>query len=247
MDSVYENGTFVPSLKFGLSDFKDDSELSIENIIEQAYDKLSHICKAINTDYKCVAFRAGGYNVEPESKRILNKLHELGIRIESSVIQGLYQNFSFSKIDYRQAPNLNKWNISKNGPLIKVDENSGFVEYPITSMPISPVFILKRRLNKLLNKKEIINRNYKNTGKAFSAISTKSSLIDKLRMAFNPISLSFDRDYMTLELLEDIVNHNIRKFRDEKEIVLTLISHPKAMGKFHLDLMEQFVLKMKEK
>ena len=66
-------------------------------------------------------------------------------------------------------------------------------------------------------------------------------------MAWNPIVLSFDRDYMTLNMLDKIVNYNVKKFQHEKEIFLTVISHPKSMGKYHLNLMKDFVLSMKKK
>ena len=248
MDSTFEDNKFIPSSKFGLSHFKEDPNFSIDEIIRLSYEEMHKMCNEIDQDYQCVAFRAGGYNVEPESKIILNSLYDLGIRYESSVIQGLYQNYSFSKIDYRKAPGTNSWKISKDGPLDKVTKSSEYLlEYPITSMPNTFSNIIRRRIAKTRNKQKIQSRKYNNTGKGFSAISKKTSWKDKIQMIWNPVVLTFDRDYMTLNVLDKIVDYNVKKFKSEKEIFLTLISHPKSMGKYHLNLMKDFVLLMKKK
>jgi hypothetical protein len=246
MDSKFENNQFLPSPKFGLSNFKDDPNYSIEDIIKLSFETLYQICSEVDKEYNCVAFRAGGYNIEPESKIILNILYQLGIRIESSVIQGLYHNHSFSKIDYRNSPKKNKWSISINGPLI-IEKESDFIEYPISSMPNSILNIIERRLKKTLYKDKIKARKYDNTGRGFSEISKNSGWLDKMKMAMNPIVLTFDRDFITLLDLERIVDYNVKKYFSEEEIILTLISHPKSMGEYHLKLMHDFVLLMKNK
>ena len=248
MDSEFEHDKIIPSSKFALSDFKEDPNFSIDEIIRLAYTALHEMCREVDPGYRCLAFRAGGYNVEPASKTILNALYDLGIRYESSVIQGLYQNYSFSKIDYRQAPGANYWKISKDGPLHEVTKSPSYLlEYPITSMPNNFLNILRRRMTKMRDRKNIQSRKYNNSGRGFQAISKKTSWINKIQMAWNPIVLSFDRDYMTLNMLDKIVNYNVKKFQHEKEIFLTVISHPKSMGKYHLNLMKDFVLSMKKK
>jgi hypothetical protein len=52
---------------------------------------------------------------------------------------------------------------------------------------------------------------------------------------------------LTLLDLERIVDYNVKKYFSEEEIILTLISHPKSMGEYHLKLMHDFVLLMKNK
>lgn len=248
MDSGFENGRFIPSSKFSLNHFKEDPGLSIDKIIRLACAEMQAMCREVDPDYQCVAFRAGNYNVEPASKPILNSLYHLGIRYESSVIQGFYQNYPFSKIDYRHAPDTNFWKISKDGPLHEVATSASYLfECPITSMPNTLLNIFQRRMTKIRDKAKIQSRKYDNTGQGYAAISKNAGWLDKIRMALNPIVLSFDRDYMTVGLLEKIVNYNIQKFQNEKEIFLTLISHPKSMGSYHLNLMKDFVLLMQKK
>lgn len=247
MTSQFMDGEFIPSEDFSLAHFADKNSYTIEEIITLAFNKLEEICKIENSNYQCNAFRAGGYNVEPESKRILNKLYELGIRYDSSVVKGLYQNFSFSNIDYRKTPSSSYWPISKDGPLTKYSE-SELLELPVTSMPISISDIVERRIVKTLKDKEIRARNYNHTGKGYMMISKKQSLIDKLRNAFNPVMLTFDKNHTTVGYLEKIVNYNLKKYRsDNNELILTLISHPKSMGDYHLNIMKSFVDRLRKK
>jgi len=248
IDSKYNDGKLFPSNKFGLSDFIDDQAITIDQIIKMAFDATEEMCREVDPDYRCIAFRAGGYNVEPESKIILNCLYKSGIKYDSSVIKGLYQKFSFSKIDYRNAPEKNSWKVPVDGPLINTTNQEPYIiEYPISCMPNSLGSVLKRRANKILHKRAIQSRMYNNSGKGYSAVSRKSGWLDKLRMAFNPVVLSFDRDYFDLRDLEKIVDYNVKKFKSEEEVAITLISHPKSMGDYHFGLMESFVSLMKKK
>lgn len=246
METEFENRRFIPSPKYGLSDFSDHTELPIETIIDMSVHALNEICTEADPGYRCIAFRAGGYNVEPESRRILHALEQAGIRIESSVIPGLYQNFSFSKIDYRDAPRKSHWSISKDGPLISAGA-SGIAEYPISRMPLTLPYLTNRMTRKLRLRKQLRQRKYNNTGKGYYAISQKQNLIDRFRMALNPVVLTFDREYTTLRDLEQITDWNIRQFAGEEELYLTLISHPKSMGDYHRDTMRQYVDRMRFK
>ncbi|MBK5277410.1 MAG: hypothetical protein JJE09_00960 [Bacteroidia bacterium] len=248
MNSTYLDGKFVPSTYFSLSSFKDSpSGFSIEKIIERSFAELIKIGKEASSDYNALAFRAGGYDVEPESKRILNKLYELGIRIESSVIKDLYLDYSFSHIDYSSTPNQSNWFISKNGPLTKLGNND-LVELPISSMPISFPNILRRRLKKTLNKDRYRQRVVPVSGKGFLAMSGNQTIKSKLRKITNPQVLSFDKEHLEYEDLASILTYNFDKYKSESgDLILTAIGHPKSMGQYHLNLLQEFVEKTRLK
>lgn len=247
MNSTYTGGKFIPSPNFSLSSFKESlSGYTIEKIIVEAFRELNEISKSGKAEYSCVAFRAGGYDVEPESKRILNKLYELGIRIESSVIKNFYLDYSFSHIDYSNSPKSSNWLISKNGPL--AIEGNDLLELPISSMPMTIADIMRRRIKKTLNGRVYKQRAFANSGKGFLAISGNQTLKSKLRKITNPQVLSFDKEHLEYEDLADIVSYNVAKYADEPgDLVLTTIAHPKSMGTYHLNLLKEFVEKSREK
>ena len=94
IDTTYSNGKFYPSQKYSLNDYRDNAYPNdISGIVEQGVNFLNNICKPVNEDYRCIAFRAGGYNLSPSTARILNALWENGIRIESSIAKGLSIQF----------------------------------------------------------------------------------------------------------------------------------------------------------
>lgn len=247
MDSAFEDGRFIPSANFSLSKFKSHNIYSIEQIIDIAFEELTVIGRAVKEDYNCIAFRAGGYDVEPESARILSKLHALGIRFESSVIKGLYLNNANSHIDYRKFPNKSSWKISMEGPLT-VEKGKDLLELPIASREVTSMDLMTRRINKMINKKEYHSRRYKNGGSGYHGQFFKNSLKNKLITLFNPIVLSLDREHLEVSDLEAIVDYNIKQFANESnDLILTLIGHPKSMGTYHIDLMKKFVERMKSK
>jgi hypothetical protein len=106
LTTTFNENTFIPSTDFGLSDFKNNNEFGgIHGIIKQSIESLNAICKAANPDYKCIAYRAGGYNIAPETKHIFQALYHEGIRYDSSMIKGYYFKSGISEVDFRELPN----------------------------------------------------------------------------------------------------------------------------------------------
>ena len=67
-------------------------------MVIQGIDYLNEIAKPVNPDYKCTAFRAGGYNLE-NSPVIFNILEKNGIQIDSSICHNCYFASDITTID----------------------------------------------------------------------------------------------------------------------------------------------------
>ena len=248
MTSTFSDGVFHPSLDYSLSHFNEPKGgTTIESIIEQGYQKLSTVCRAVTPDYKCIAYRAGGYDVGPESSRILHKLNELGIRIDSSVIKGYFLDYGFSKVDYSNAPAESSWRVPLQGSMTAA-ASSGILELPVTSRPLSVADVFKRRLRKLSRGAELRSRVYSNGGKGFLSHQGGETLLSATRKVFNPVVLSLDREYLDHRDLADIVEHNVKlSDKETGDLVITAIGHPKSMCAYHLDVMEKFVAEMRSR
>jgi hypothetical protein len=248
MTSGFADGSYTPSPDFSLSNFATEKNgHSIESIIELAFKELSAMCRAADRSYECVAFRAGGYDVEPESARILTALNKLGVRIDSSLIKEFYLDYTYSKIDYTNSPRPSKWFVSEKGPLTK-QVSSGLLELPITSMPVSVTDVLTRRGRKIINSAKYKARVYNNSGRGFLTTHGSQDLSAKLRKIVNPVMLSLDKEYFECKDLMRIVDYNVGQYRNENEdLVLTAIGHPKSMGAYHVGLMKEFVLALRER
>jgi len=59
--------------------------------------------------------------------------------------------------------------------------------------------------------------------------------------------LSFDYLHQDLDMLDAIMKHQFKRYKNEKEIVLCLNSHPKTLGSYHLDRMGKFIDIMRSK
>jgi hypothetical protein len=248
MTSGFTDGAFRPSLDFSLSEFAvAKNGFTIENIIERAFHHLSEICTSVYPDYRCVAYRAGGYDIGSESSRILHKLYELGVRIDSSVIKGYFLEYGFSKVDYSGSPATSTWKVSLDGAMTKAADQ-GLLELPVTSEPVSLSSLAARRLRKLTQGAELRSRAYAHGGKGFLQQQGGQTMMSQFRKALNPVVLSFDREHLDHEDLAAIVDYNVGKYRrEERDLVVTAIGHPKSMGKYHLDVFEQFVEKMRQR
>lgn len=242
IDSDYRNGEFIPSKSFKLSDFHNRQwPNNIQGIVEQAIDFLKKICGEYKTDYSCIAYRAGGYNLFPNTETILSSLYNSGIRIESSVTKGYYFKSGISEVNFRKMPKKANWFISQQGP-IDLEADSGLYEVPIAGRPRGSInnipFLFKRILYK--------SRAY--DCKGIGIHQGHTPILEKIKRLF-PKSvwmLSFDNYTESVESLMKIMTYHLNCHKNDKTIICSSISHPKSMGEYGLSLMEGFVQRMRK-
>jgi hypothetical protein len=240
INSGFQNKIFEPSSSYKLSDFKDGAYPdNIYGIIEQGILNIDKICRPVKNDYQCIAYRAGGYNLEPETELILSALFQLGIRIDSSIAKGLYFKTDYSHVDYKKMPEDCNWYISPKGNIRHAGKD-GIFEIPIATIKAGLRTNLLHTLRKAKYKKRAFY-----SGKTIYA--GKMKLIDKLRFVFSVRMLGFDLHTLSSGDLMKILEHNVRRYSSGKEIILSTVSHPKNMGPYSLKLMKEFVDKTREK
>jgi len=240
IETTLSGKNFQHTGKYGLSDYSNDNQLGgMEEIIKTGVDFLNHVCKEADSTYKCIAYRAGGFNLFPETKRILQGLFLHGIRIESSINQGFYFHSDFSEVDFSSMPEKSNWFISTSGPLNK-EVSSGLLEISIAGKPAG----LKTNILHVIKKHIYKNRRY-TSGKTINAGHV--SIINKLKFVFSTRMLGFDVYTMSSNDLMSILNFSVKKYRMEDPIILSSVSHPKNMGTYSLSLMNEFVEKARKK
>lgn len=241
LTSKYENSTIIPSLDFGLSDFTEKLQFNgIGGIIKQSIDELNQICIEATPDYKCVAYRAGGYNIWPSTSEILRKLHSQGILFDSSIAPGYYFKSTISEVDFRNLPSKPNWILNPDNYHNSSNEN-GIMEIPIATIPKTP-FELPTR--------------FKLKKYAYRAPITHGSMIHsdpsndrkaKLKMLFSWRMLTFDNYTLSLKYLLRIIDYNVKKHKTADTLMLSIISHPKSMGDYSFELMKGFITEIKKK
>jgi hypothetical protein len=70
-------------------------------LLARAKVYLEELLCPVDPDYRCIAFRAGNYGLQPDYKRVFAALDETGYEIDSSVVPGLVLKNEVNKIDFR--------------------------------------------------------------------------------------------------------------------------------------------------
>lgn len=87
--------------------------------------------------YPVVAFRAGGYGIQPRDGAILRGLLQAGIRIDSSVVPGMRKRTARQAVDFSAAPDMANWHVApETGVLVPV--RAGLLEIPVAAANLGP-------------------------------------------------------------------------------------------------------------
>ena len=231
----HDGTRFLPSKDFSLSDFKNDTRFGgIPGIISLSIKNLNDICAPVNENFQCIAFRAGGYSVYPDSEILFKSLYDQGIRYDSSMAKGYFFCSSLSTVDFRKLPKLPNWIIDPRDYHSPLTDTPGVLEIPIATIP-KTLFETPTRF-KL---KKYAGRAVENKGFMIHQTTT-TNLLSKISMLFSSRMLSFDNHTLSLDYLLKIVRYNVNRCKDN-EALFALISHPKSMGDYAFKLMDGFI------
>lgn len=241
LTSRYDNSVLFPSNDFGLADFENGKDgYTIESIIKLGVDTLNEICLPEKPDYKCIAYRAGGFNLSPCTQKITEGLSVNGIRFDSSINKGFYYKSSISEVDYRKTPSLMNWFLPLSTSQSKVE---GIYEVPIAGIKAGLITNLQHIYRKYAWKDQ------KPSVRGKTIHSGKTSLIDKLKFVFSTRMLTFDLYTLTIHDLKRIVESELTQLQksDVDVAYMATIAHPKLMGKYNFQLKRDFLQVMKDK
>jgi hypothetical protein len=234
LTSNYEDGVVIPSGDYSLAHFDNYNELSISEIVNKGTRLLEEICRKTNSNYNVLAFRAGGYNIEPGSKEIFSQLVKNGIQYDSSVVLKYYFASSLSVVDFRKLPPKPNWFIRSDGDFRK-SADSGIFEIPVAAIPKTPFEIPTRfKLRHFAHRAPESHGTMVHEGKP-------GSKLQQLRMLFSARMLSFDNHTLSAKYVMRILDYNVQKFSRSETLNLATCSHPKTMGDYSFTLMEQFI------
>ena len=88
--------------------FDADAKTSAQSIIHGGKQYLEDLLQNVCASYKCIAYRAGGYSVQPHQE-LFQVLMDEGIIIDSSVCAKQFADTSANKYDFRRSPNATNW------------------------------------------------------------------------------------------------------------------------------------------
>jgi hypothetical protein len=250
LTSEYLNGSWrFDHSKYRLHSLesKPDTGNNVRQIIAKGKQYLQNLLTPIDLNYKCVAFRAGGWCLQPE-KEIIKALVAEGIRIDTTVYYNGFTDHAAKYYDFRRVPQKPCWWVDPEKGLeyeaAKSDDN--IFEVAIGSYGSFPMNAWKKIVFKP-SRMKIKDRTYRAKGISIDDIGQKSrakKIISKgLSFIHQPIMFSFDSACLAVML--EIMSYYLKTFDCEnQELYLSIIGHPKILNESSLREIRKFCAKV---
>jgi peptidoglycan/xylan/chitin deacetylase (PgdA/CDA1 family) len=217
-DTVYTSeGWKMNVSRYKLADF---SDAEAEDIIARYHAVLYQI-----TGKEIFAYRAGGWCIQPFSK-MEKAFRKLGVWLDSTVFRGgKFRTIQYS-YDFSTAPDKDIYRF-ENDPVAEVSKGY-FLELPISSIRNSPLFFWRLFY---LGRKDPHMHKPLGDGVAMAAPGYRKRLLT--RFTLNPVSV----DGYNAHLLDSALGRSRRKGAEH----MVVIGHPKALSRYSLQKLEQFI------
>lgn len=215
--------------RFGFDKTKENNAYEI---ITKGKEYLENVLQRVNKDYKCVAYRAGGYSVLPHDE-LFAHMRSLGIVVDSSVCRYAYDPSVDTGYDFRKMPNDVNWWVTPNKPFDYCGnkEDGGLYEVPLV--------IDNNKWYKMLDRKYLrIIRNSPING---TYISTKKKHSRLVELAIKVIKYPFKSTLVSFDGMayERMVDYLIKYEKEHNNAIIALICHPKVLDDGVLDNMDK--------
>jgi hypothetical protein len=233
LDSRFENAKYKPSGSFSFASLEATGNHRIQEAIQAGVSFLVALCRQSQPDYRCLAYRAGGYNLSPQW-RVVPALYEQGIRFDSSVIKGFRFVTPHSSVDYTECPGKPVWSFPLTGPVTE-ESDSDFWEIPIACIPRNWF----NNIPLLIRRSLYRSRAAPSGGRGYDRVGR----LGKLRRLFprDALAISFDMHAVSAKFLVRMLDHYVQRHRGYPVVFCTTCSHPKSMGPYNRQLFIEFV------
>jgi hypothetical protein len=173
------------------------------------------------------AYRAGGWCIQPFSQ-IKDALKKNRIWLDSTLYKDGQKDNTTHYMDFRNMPNHTEWRF-EDDPLVE-DKDGYFIELPISSTKVSPLFYIQYALLRKFNKKaHAIHGDGKGVGREGK---------DTLKMLLKSEQAVASIDGFRISYLQKALN-NYAKKEDNRHFVA--MGHPKALTPYSLKAFKKFV------
>lgn len=191
-----------------------------QQLIKQGKQWLEQLLQPIDKHYQCIAFRAGGWCIQP-SEAIISSLLENGVLIDSTVAPGAKSADKSTWFDFRKSP-LHKAYWKADSDILQ-PSSKGIYELPITTSNISWLKHLSIIINNMHNDSLApdCHGSYNVPGEK------NSRLLSKIRKLANLGHVMLDISTMPAETLIKITQNWQNKFAHESDLTAVAIGHTK--------------------
>ena len=241
LDAKYENGKWKFKYdRFNIHKLSNEyNRYDINTIIgciTISKKLIEDLTRKANPNHNIIAYRAGGYLVEPFDK-IYNALKDTDIYIDSSVCPDFSNNNEIFSFDFKSYPKRIYYRFDTS--LKNINEQGKFIEIPIWTVKI-PIYrnLIFTAIRKL--KYPQLESSRKGEGSGYSTkYGRKSPLKRFLKIVTEPRINQFTTDGNFREKF----NYIFKRVPEKS----TMILHPKLLNEHTLNLIEEYIDKGKIK
>ena len=223
----------------------------ILDLAKRARHYLTELLRPVESKYRCVAFRAGGYGIQPHTKTVLGALEDAGFLIDSSVVPGMKLGNSVNCVDFTNVPGDGNYRISRKHGLSGTSD-TGLFEIPIAAATLTGVPLLLAKVRhfrrNLGSQRPPTRMGYFIHSTAKRKKPTRSRTFRKLSQAlftwefFRAIELSRNSATM-FHITRDYVSRHLEK---EKDLFFSLSCHPKILCSKRLQALKEYHARIQE-
>ena len=200
----------------------------VDEIVRNGKEYLLRLLSPISPEYACIAFRAGGYCLQPE-KKLIPILRRNGILIDSSVCRGFAHNGDGMFYDYKSEPKA--INLYMNGEFGLSDNCAhsvpdGVFEVPVGGYATFPNRIIASKLNKPISKQPA-----KGSFMRMEKRTVPTNFFSRLRRHLTATNM-LTYDSYNARSMTYMLNHIVREEKCARnDVFISTISHPKGILK----------------
>ena len=236
MKSEYKNGKWIfPKEYYRLHAYGLEET---GKIISTAKNELERIVQEVDPDYRCVAYRAGGFAIQPHEE-VIRTLVKNGIVIDSSIAPQLFSDTETNSYDYRSKDNLTNWWISSEYSWDKEGLKSGSCVYevPIATIDKNPIVYLFQRLFMNDRIRLILPSKTGSFIDEDSRTAKRVSLYKRLS-GYGPISMDI---YHYTYIYKLLCRYYKKNKCGENDITVAIIGHPKLANGVYAENMRKLI------
>ena len=211
----------------------------------KAADYFHRLLCPVDPSYRCIAYRAGSYGVQPRDREIYGALEDAGYVIDSSIIPGFVMRGAFNEVDFRNAPVAANYYLNRASGLSKSD-TSGLFEIPIASTRQTKIDLIRYLAHKL--REAVLIRLGQVRAEARKGIPIQAAFVNQGRLSrvLEKLKWLLEVGIAWLELSTDdaamirTTRAYLQRVKTNDDIYFSFSCHPKSLDERHFLALERY-------
>ena len=241
--------------KFRLGTLSADAA-ECESLATQYLAKAAHyfetLLKPIDPGYRCLAYRAGGYGLQPNEQRIFSALSAANYLIDSSIVPGKTYRTSLNSIDFSRVPREAGYWLSR-GPGLEKSGGRELFEIPVGAGTLGIVPFLRHVRDHLKRRQSPELQEVATRGRGAQAMAVHSSdAVTRLLSSIHRKTLILKNRWVAMEDLTSpqtmmALTKRILQSHSGGDVFFSVNTHSKTMTNSLLSGLSQFNSMLKAK